>query len=185
MDAMNLKVGDTLRCVRGSDELTSWGVSRLREGAYYTVRAVDTTFISVKDEMGIISGWFHDRFRPVEDTNPDIEAETARMAPEVLDPPEGYVTNLFDKIADEMDCPAQDDIVVKPAHYTQYEIEPITFIMKNGFDFWRGNIIKYASRAGSKLYDGMDAVDSEITDLEKVRRYAEMRISQLKGEDAL
>lgn len=76
-------------------------------------------------------------------------------------------------------------IVNKPSHYTKWEIEPITFIMKNGFDFWRGNIIKYASRAGSKLYDGMDAVQSEITDLEKVRRYAEMRINQLKGESIL
>lgn len=76
-------------------------------------------------------------------------------------------------------------VVYKPSHYTQYTIEPITFIMLNGFDFWRGNIIKYASRAGSKLYPGMDEVDSEITDLEKVRRYAEMRINQLKGQEVL
>jgi hypothetical protein len=31
----------------------------------------------------------------------------------------------------------------------------------------------------------MDAVKSEITDLEKVRRYAEMRINQLKGQEVL
>jgi hypothetical protein len=33
--------------------------------------------------------------------------------------------------------------------------------------------VKYASRAGFKLYPGMDAVESEITDLKKVIRYAE------------
>lgn len=78
--------------------------------------------------------------------------------------------------------PHKDDKIFKPSHYTKWKIEPITFIMRNGMEFWRGNIIKYATRAGSKLYDGLDAIDSEITDLEKVRRYAEMRINQLKGE---
>lgn len=75
-----------------------------------------------------------------------------------------------------------DDKINKPSHYTKWKIEPITYIMRNGMEFWRGNIIKYASRAGAKAYDGMDLVESEITDLEKVRRYAEMRINQLKGE---
>ena len=75
--------------------------------------------------------------------------------------------------------------VTLPSHYTKWEIEPITFIMRNKMEFWRGNIIKYASRAGSKLYDGTDATQSEITDLEKVRRYAEMRINMLKGDSIL
>jgi hypothetical protein len=74
------------------------------------------------------------------------------------------------------------DIIAKPSHYTRWYIEPITFIMRNGMEFWRGNIIKYACRAGFKIYDGMDAVESEITDLRKVIRYAEMRINQLNGE---
>lgn len=77
------------------------------------------------------------------------------------------------------------DVVTRPTHYTKFVIEPITFIMQNDFEFWRGNIVKYASRAGSKIYDGMDELQSEITDLEKVRRYAEMRINQLKGEGPL
>ena len=34
-------------------------------------------------------------------------------------------------------------------------------------------------RAGYKLYDGEDEIGSEITDLRKVMRYAEMRIEQL------
>ena len=74
---------------------------------------------------------------------------------------------------------------IRPTHYIQYEIEPITFIMKNKFDFWKGNIIKYASRAGYKKYDGMSASESEILDLEKARRYAEMRINELLGKEVL
>ena len=77
------------------------------------------------------------------------------------------------------------DIVNEPKHYARWAIEPITYIMRNGFEFWRGNIVKYASRAGYKLYEGMDQVQSEITDLEKVIRYSQMRVNQLKGEDKL
>jgi hypothetical protein len=79
----------------------------------------------------------------------------------------------------------KSDLIVRPAHYTKWLIEPITFIMRNGFEFWRGNIVKYACRAGSKLYEGQDAAQSEITDLRKVIRYAEMRINQLSGESVL
>ena len=74
------------------------------------------------------------------------------------------------------------DVVHQPDHYARWQIEPITFIMRNGMEFWRGNIIKYATRAGYKQYDGKDMVQSEITDLQKVQRYCEMRINQLNGE---
>ncbi len=74
------------------------------------------------------------------------------------------------------------DIVNEPQHYVRWKIEPITYIMRNGFEFWRGNIMKYASRAGYKMYHGKTQVESEIVDLEKVIRYAEMRINQLNGE---
>ncbi len=77
------------------------------------------------------------------------------------------------------------DVVNKPSHYTNWAIEPITYIMRNGMEFWRGNLIKYSTRAGFKRYDGMGHVDSEITDLKKVIRYAEMRINQLQGETDL
>lgn len=77
------------------------------------------------------------------------------------------------------------DLVHRPDHYAKWKIEPITFIMENGLPFHVGNIIKYAVRAGSKLYEGMDAKQSEITDLEKVRRYAEMRINQITGLETL
>ena len=71
------------------------------------------------------------------------------------------------------------DLVKEPSHYTMWKIEPITFIMDNHLPFHTGNIIKYAMRAGYKIYDGEDEIGSEITDLRKVMRYAEMRIEQL------
>ena len=77
------------------------------------------------------------------------------------------------------------DIIKEPAHYTQYKIEPVTFIMENRLTFEIGNIVKYACRAGDKIYPGMDWNQSRITDLEKVRRYAEMEINRIKGEDVL
>ena len=77
------------------------------------------------------------------------------------------------------------DIVNEPKHYARWIIEPITYIMRNGFEFWRGNIIKYASRAGYKLYEGKTQVESEIIDLEKAERYCRMRINQLEGKDKL
>lgn len=78
-----------------------------------------------------------------------------------------------------------EDIVHEPDHYSRWDIEPIEVIMRNGFEFWRGNIVKYASRAGYKIYDGKDQQQSEITDLQKVIRYAEMRINQINGEEKL
>jgi hypothetical protein len=77
------------------------------------------------------------------------------------------------------------DIIYRPKHYAEYNIEPIEFIMKNEMEFWRGNIIKYTARAGLKTYDGMDAQQSEITDLHKVMRYAEMRINHLQNNEVL
>jgi hypothetical protein len=79
----------------------------------------------------------------------------------------------------------EEDIVDKPSHYTRWYIEPITYIMRNGMEFWRGNLIKYSSRAGFKQYDGKTLLESEILDLEKVKRYCDMRINQIKGEQVL
>ena len=76
----------------------------------------------------------------------------------------------------------KEDIIECPQHYARWKIEPITYIMRNDMSFWRGNIIKYATRAGHKQYQNKDKNASEITDLQKVIRYAEMRINQLQGE---
>lgn len=75
------------------------------------------------------------------------------------------------------------DSVKNPSHYTQWPIQPVRYIMRNGMEFWRGNVIKYASRAGSKTYDGLTKNESEITDLEKCIRYCEMRINMLEGNN--
>lgn len=75
------------------------------------------------------------------------------------------------------------DIVEAPEHYTRWAIEPIVYIMNNKFEFWRGNIIKYASRAGSKQYDNKTIEQSEITDLRKAMRYCQMRINELEGKE--
>ena len=60
-----------------------------------------------------------------------------------------------------------------PPHYNELPVEPIEFIMLNDMEFWRGNIIKYASRAGFK--------GNEIDDLHKIIRYAQFRINQIEG----
>ena len=77
------------------------------------------------------------------------------------------------------------EVVTRPEHYTKFAVEPITFIMGNGLSFEIGNIVKYAVRAGSKLYPGKTSTESEILDLEKVRRYAEMRINKLQNKAVL
>ena len=110
-----------------------------------------------------------------------IEQQTTHKTEDAFDPG-AAISNLFDDLEKYIEV---TDVVENPSHYTRWKIEPITFIMRNGFEFWRGNIVKYASRAGFKLYPGQDASESEITDLQKVIRYAEMRINQLRGEELL
>jgi len=74
------------------------------------------------------------------------------------------------------------DPVSAPAHYTRYPIQPRVFIMTNNMEFWRGNVIKYAARAGFKIYDGLSALKSEIRDLEKARDYIDERLKQLRSK---
>lgn len=65
------------------------------------------------------------------------------------------------------------DQVVKPSHYMQYAIEPITFIMTNKLPFWMGNVVKYVLRSPFK--------GTEVQDLQKAIRYIEMRINEIEG----
>lgn len=76
---------------------------------------------------------------------------------------------------------AQSDIIKQPEHYAQHPIQPVDFVMSNGLSFWAGNVIKYICRAGNKLYEKQDPVQSEITDIKKAIRYCEMRLNQLEG----
>ena len=72
---------------------------------------------------------------------------------------------------------AQSDVITNPKHYERYAIEPVSFIMNNELPFWMGNVIKYIMRAGFK------SNTSEITDLNKAKRYIDMRINQLEGRE--
>lgn len=67
------------------------------------------------------------------------------------------------------------DQTSNPHHYNSLPVEPIEFIMLNQMEFWRGNIIKYAARAGRK------PSSDETDDLKKIIRYAQFRINQLEG----
>lgn len=80
-----------------------------------------------------------------------------------------------------MDTYTEHD-TINPQHYSSYKIQPAEYIIGNEMDFWRGSIIKYASRAGKKLYPNQDAHQSEVTDLLKAIRYCEMRINYLHEE---
>lgn len=102
-----------------------------------------------------------------------------------MEPFDDYVTVDDLKAFEEAFDSRKADLVKTPGHYTHYQIEPMTYVMRNHMEFWRGNIVKYASRAGHKQYDGMSKVESEITDLKKAIRYAEARINHLRGEQTL
>lgn len=66
--------------------------------------------------------------------------------------------STLEKNVDEM------QIGVPNNHYKS-KIEPLEYIIENGFDFVRGNIIKYASRAGKKEGE-------EKNDIKKIIDYA-------------
>jgi len=57
--------------------------------------------------------------------------------------------------------------------------------MTNDLPFHVGSIIKYACRAGYKIYGEMNTAESEIADLRKVIRFCEMRINQVSEEGIL
>lgn len=68
-----------------------------------------------------------------------------------------------------------NDVVNRPAHYTDGKIEVIDFIEDKGLNFHRGNAVKYIARAGKK-----DPA-KEVEDLEKARWYINREIERLKG----
>jgi hypothetical protein len=72
---------------------------------------------------------------------------------------------------------------INPDHYNTMVIEPIDYILENKLSFCAGAIVKYVSRAGKKIYPGKDRDQSEIADLEKVIKFAQMRINYLNGDD--
>ena len=73
----------------------------------------------------------------------------------------------------------------KPNHYKSLAIQPVEYTMANHYEFWRGNIIKYASRAGFKLYPDKDQKESELIDLRKAIECCELRIRYLEEKNKI
>lgn len=72
-------------------------------------------------------------------------------------------------------CPVcENDIINRPAHYTDGKIETIEFIEDKKLGFCLGNAIKYISRAGKK--DPTKTVE----DLKKAIWYINRRIKELE-----
>ncbi|MAJ43882.1 MAG: exonuclease [Candidatus Marinimicrobia bacterium] len=61
------------------------------------------------------------------------------------------------------------DMIKEPPHYTQHEIEPIDFIIKNKLDFCQGNVVKYICRYNLK---------GGIDDLLKAKQYIDFIIDK-------
>ena len=67
-----------------------------------------------------------------------------------------------------------NDAVNHPSHYTDGEIEVITYIDDKNFNYCRGNAIKYISKAGKKN------PEKEIEDLKKAEWYIHHEIERLQ-----
>lgn len=59
------------------------------------------------------------------------------------------------------------DAVKNPPHYSQYEIQPIEYIMRNKLGYCEGNVVKYISRYNLK---------AGVEDLKKAREYIDILI---------
>ena len=53
-----------------------------------------------------------------------------------------------------------EDVINIPNHYAKWEIEPITFVMRNKLPFAEGNVIKYTMRHRDK--NGLDDIKKAI-----------------------
>jgi len=69
------------------------------------------------------------------------------------------------------------DVINKPTHYNQGNIEVSDFIIDQNMNFLEGNIVKYVSRY--KLKNGADP-DKQIEDLEKAEWYLKKLIQVRK-----
>ena len=56
---------------------------------------------------------------------------------------------------------------VSPDYYARYDIEPISFIMRNGIPYAEGNVIKYTLRHDMK--GGVEDIDKAIRYLELIK----------------
>ena len=79
----------------------------------------------------------------------------------------------------------KEDLISNPSHYTHLDIQPKTYIVRNKLPWWHGNAVKYCARAGHKMHEGMDKVESEVFDLNKAIENIKMRINFIQGEEEL
>lgn len=77
--------------------------------------------------------------------------------------------------ANQTETLPQNDVVNRPAHYTDGKIEVIEFIEDKKLGFCLGNAVKYIARAGKK------DPTKEVEDLKKARWYIERRIKEIEG----
>ena len=56
---------------------------------------------------------------------------------------------------------------VSPDYYARYDIEPISFIMRNNIPYAEGNVIKYVLRHDMK--GGVEDIDKAIRYLEMIK----------------
>ena len=69
---------------------------------------------------------------------------------------------------------ARESLIKNPPHYTRGRIECWDYIVDQGLNFLRGNVIKYVTRSGHK------SKEEEIVDLQKARAYLDREIARLR-----
>ena len=116
---------------------------------------------------------------------------------EYLSSKDNFLINRFEEIQitpEVADLNFRENQVNHPSHYNtnnpkiyvemdngklkEVSIECIDII--RNMPSWKGNIIKYAWRAGLKEEAGKSIIDKEIEDLEKIKAYTDDRIKQLE-----
>lgn len=123
---------------------------------------------------------------------------------EYISPRDGFLVNKYEGVSispfeevcitpEVADLNFRENQVDHPSHYNtnnpkiyvetdngskEVNIECIDVI--RNMPSWKGNIIKYAWRAGLKEEVGKSMIDKEIEDLEKIKAYANDRINQLE-----
>ena len=73
--------------------------------------------------------------------------------------------------------PYIEDTKYDPSHYQRGKIQVWDFIADQNLDFFKGNVVKYVCRAGSK------SGESELDDLTKAKVYVEKAIELLALQD--
>ena len=97
------------------------------------------------------------------------QPEVANWDEAVDDELEFYPDDAVDREAPAVDLPnlrriktlgQPEDVINIPNHYAKWEIEPITFIMRNKLPFAEGNVIKYTMRHQDK--NGLEDIKKDI-----------------------